>query len=248
MLKFFLTGLLWGLVAILAIPSALIIISWNAIPGDSNYGLKVGLEKVLLGVAPSDNLKATLQIKYTERRFDEVEKVISTDYAHQSLESFNSQLIASKDSVQKIENTEEKSVQTQSLITTLEKVSQKIDQKEQITITPIKTVIPTKIITPTRIITPTKIITAVPTQIPPTSAPTIIPTIVSDTPSIQPDISQELDETKEKIKEVIEELKKSQNQEKDSDKKDNRQNKNNDFKPDNSQSDYSNNSHRQNKN
>ncbi|MDD2224689.1 MAG: hypothetical protein PHP97_00805 [Candidatus Shapirobacteria bacterium] len=108
MFTFILSKIFWGTVTILTIPTTLMLISWNAVPGDSTYKIKTGLEQVILGAAPSSNLKSTLQIKYTEKRFTEVQKVISTSHASESLDNFNNQLIASENSVKEIKNTEEK--------------------------------------------------------------------------------------------------------------------------------------------
>lgn len=209
----------------LAVPSTLILASWNAVPGDSTYKLKVGLEKTMLGVAPSQNLKSTLEIKYTERRFDEVQKVLSTDsnYIGESLDNFNNQLIVSQNSVKQIASAEKKYIQTQNLINTLETVSQKIEQEEQILKpSPTKS---TQLIKPTNTpfiskietVAPQEIITVMPTKTPPTPSqspsPTLIPTDIPGNPPSNSDIAEELKKTKEKVKKVIEELKQSQGRE-----------------------------------
>ena len=208
MLKFILTGFFWGVVIMLAVPSTLILASWNAIPGDSTYNLKVGLEKVILGVAPSPNLKSTLEIKYTERRFDEVEKVLSTNnnYINESLTNFNNQLVVSQNSIKQIASAEQKSVQTQNLINTLETVSQKIEQEEQI-LKPSPTNTP--FISKVETVAPQKIVTVIPTKIPPTPISTDVPA----NPPSNSDIPEKLKKTKEKVKKAIEELKQSQDQE-----------------------------------
>jgi Domain of unknown function (DUF5667) len=208
MFKTFLTAFFWSIIATMAIPTTLILASWNATPGDSTYKLKVGLEKAMLGVTPSDTIKSSLQIKYTERRFDEVEKVISTSHAGESLDNFNNQVIASKNSIQEIKNVEEKNIQTQNLIDTLEEVSQKIEKETLVRQTE-KIVSNTSkpLSTPTAIInnevgdkSPTKVVI------------TTIPTPIVTSPPLEQDIADELDETNEKIEEIIDELKESQNQ------------------------------------
>ena len=174
MFTFILSKIFWWSVAILTIPTTLMLVSWNAVPGDSTYKIKVGLEQVILGAAPSPNLKSTLQIKYTEKRFNEVQKVLSTSHASESLDNFNNQLIASENSVKEIKNTEEKKIQTQNLIKTLEDVSQKIEQESQsystptVVVTPNPTNVPTApiptIYNKVEINTPTRIITNIPIQ------------------------------------------------------------------------------------
>lgn len=230
MFKTFLTAVIWSFIITLSIPTTLILASWNAVPGDSTYKLKVGLEQAMLGVAPSENIKNTLQIKYTERRFDEVEKVLGTSYASESLNNFNNQLITTKNSVQEMENIEEKSIQAQVLISTLEEVFQRIEEEKSViqtdntaskvlkptlTPSPISTPYPTSIpvisIKVEKTNVPAKVVTSIPTKIP-SPIPTSITTNLSK-PVLSPDISHELDETQKIIKEVIIELKQSQNQE-----------------------------------
>lgn len=221
MLSDFLNKIVWWLVVILAIPSILILVSWNAVPGDSTYKIKIVLEQILLGVTPTANAKSTLQIKYTQKRIDEVQKVITTSHANESLSNLTDQVVASENSVKDIKNVEEKKIQTQNLIDTLENVSQKIEQTKQSTSiensststpTPIPTKIPTIISTPTLVTnlspSPTFIPTSTPTQIP-TKTIIITPTQSSNIYSDQ-NISEKLDKTNEKIKETIEKLKKSQ--------------------------------------
>lgn len=234
MIKTILTGFVLGLILILFVPAILILASWNAVPGDSTYSIKVGLEKAILGVTPSDNLKTALEIKYTERRFTEVEKIISNNninfsingsqnkYLDESLNNLTKQAIASKNSLQKIQNSDEKIAQTESLISTLESISSKIEEKKQTSNT---TSTPTKI--PTKV--PTKIPTKIPTNTPvvikpdtisqpitpdkpsptftPTPISTLIPTSIptpveDDNPTNPPD----LDGTQEIIDGIIDEL------------------------------------------
>lgn len=229
MFKTILTGFILGIILILFIPSGLILASWNAVPGDSTYSIKVGLEKAILGITPSDNLKTTLEIKYTERRFSEVEKLINTNTSkttktsnsklvNTSLANLTNQAIASKNSLQKIQNKEEKTVQTENLIATLEAISLKMEEKKQDLNTndePTKTTqAPTKKPSPT----PTKnddqesipiqtsiVLTSTPAPTA-TSIPTPTPTIVSGRDG-DPDPEENLGDTQEVINEIIDELK-----------------------------------------
>jgi len=224
MIKTILTGFVLGLILILFIPVTLILASWNAVPGDSIYSVKVGLEKAILGITPSDNLKTTLEIRYTERRFSEVEKIISSntnkqdENLNESLTNLTNQAIASKNSLQKSQNIEEKTVQKEALIATLESISVKIEEKKQISNTnPNPTKVPTKIPTKTPTNTPEVVkpnVTSQPIIINKSSPtltpiPTLIPTAVpTQSEDIQPIISPpDLDDTQEIIDEIIDELK-----------------------------------------
>jgi len=219
MFKFFLEKVFWWSVTLLAAPTTLILVSWNAVPGDSTYKIKTGLEQVILGATPSSNLKSSLQTKYTKKRFDEVQKVLDTSHASESLNNFNDQLVASENSVKEIKDVEEKKNQTQKLISTLENISQEIEQKEQtfqtnqIASTSQNTINNTNT---TRAVTITSAIATIKPTInnTPTGVITIKPTQSSPaTISSSSDIPSQLSKTKEKIDETIKELKKSQEQE-----------------------------------
>ena len=66
-----------GFAVTFAIPSILILVSWNALPGERLYGVKTGLENVALGVTMRTPLASILSVKYTERRFDEANQLLS---------------------------------------------------------------------------------------------------------------------------------------------------------------------------
>jgi len=260
MLNTVLNRIVWWILVLLAVPTTLILVSWNAVPGDSTYKIKIGLEQLLLNIVPTADAKTSLNIKYTERRFTEVEKVLSTSsdnssdsdnstvYASESLNNLNEQVVVSGNSVQEIKNVEEKKIQTEKLIKTLETVSQKIEQKQLSA--PIPTKVPIKIPTATPTLIPTQTVIII-TDEPLISTPTLIPTLVpTKTPTLTPvptviptktvtvtsaqspntvynqNISDELEKTNRKIKETIDELKKSQEQEKNNVKKENNDNQN----------------------
>ena len=215
MIKTLLTGFILGLILILFVPATLILASWNAVPGDSIYSVKVGLEKTILGITPSDNLKTTLEIKYTERRFSEVEKIISSntnkqeENLNESLANLTNQAIASKNSLQKIQNSEEKTIQTENLIATLESISVKIEEKKQtsdtnINPTKVPTKIPTKIPTNTPEVAKPSIIIQPTTTDKPSSTFTPIPTSIENNKPINP---PDLEDTQKTIDEIIDELK-----------------------------------------
>lgn len=60
----------------LCITSALIILSWNTTDGDLLFGIKRGTENIMLFVAPTRYLKATLDIALSERRFWEARRLL----------------------------------------------------------------------------------------------------------------------------------------------------------------------------
>ncbi len=131
MLHGILDKMFWWVLGIFAIPTTLILVSWNSVPGNYSYGIKIGLEQLALNMVISPKLKSALQIKYTQRRFDEVQKVLPTDQASESLDNLNRQIIAAQITLDNIKSPQDKTIQTQNLISTLETVSQKIEQEKE---------------------------------------------------------------------------------------------------------------------
>lgn len=66
------------LALLLAIPTILIIASWNALPGDSLYGVKTGLEDAVLVLTARTPAASAFSVKFTERRFSEANKLLAT--------------------------------------------------------------------------------------------------------------------------------------------------------------------------
>jgi vacuolar-type H+-ATPase subunit H len=65
-----------ALVLIFAIPTTLILVSWNAIPGDRLYQLKSGLENSVLLVFSGTPLVPEVSMKFTDRRIGEATKLL----------------------------------------------------------------------------------------------------------------------------------------------------------------------------
>lgn len=76
-MRSFFNWLATGFAAFFAIPTFLILISWNALPGDSLYGLKTSLEDIALFLTRRTALASTLSVKYTDRRFSEANLLLS---------------------------------------------------------------------------------------------------------------------------------------------------------------------------
>lgn len=67
----FLSNLLSALAIVLIIPTTLILISWNAIPGDKLYPLKRGLEDIALFLTIRTPIASAFSLEFTDRRFSE---------------------------------------------------------------------------------------------------------------------------------------------------------------------------------
>lgn len=61
-----------------SVPTGLILASWNALPGDSLYTTKRALENVTLTVVQTTPLASSFSVSFTDRRFKEADKLLST--------------------------------------------------------------------------------------------------------------------------------------------------------------------------
>lgn len=62
---------------VFAIPSFLILISWNSLPGDFLYPLKTSLEDVALAITIKTPLASMFSINFTQRRFSEANRLLA---------------------------------------------------------------------------------------------------------------------------------------------------------------------------
>lgn len=100
---------LWVIFFSLMAPSGMALASWNSVPGDNTYGMKLALEKVLLfAISPSNELKSSTNSKLTERRLGEVTKVLSGVHAKESLENLTMQISATRESLAGIQDEQAK--------------------------------------------------------------------------------------------------------------------------------------------
>lgn len=74
----FLSTLLTFVALVLAAPTVLILASWNALPGDSLYPFKKGLEAITLAATHATPLAPKFSVQFTERRFSEANKLLAT--------------------------------------------------------------------------------------------------------------------------------------------------------------------------
>lgn len=77
MTKRILDALFTAIALTLALPTLLILISWNAIPGDRLYALKTGLEDVVIVVFSGTPLVPEVSMQFTDRRFNEATALLS---------------------------------------------------------------------------------------------------------------------------------------------------------------------------
>jgi len=102
------SDLAWYLMSFLIVPTFLVIFAQNSVPGDSFYPIKTGMESGFLALMSLFNKQAGFQIDYTQRRYQEAMKVLSSKYGVSSMEALFEQIAATEESIKNIKNPEEK--------------------------------------------------------------------------------------------------------------------------------------------
>lgn len=163
---------------VFAIPSFLILISWNALPGGGLYGIKTGLEDIALAITIRTPLASAFSLNFTERRFNEANILL----AKKGSTVGYTLLVAEARETQTIIVDQKDSQRAQELITKIEEYQARIEEK--------KLAIAAQ---PTAILPPREeVITTVSTPTPAPSAEVVI---------------EDLEETNEQLEEIKEELK-----------------------------------------
>ncbi|MEK9143089.1 MAG: hypothetical protein AAB481_00455 [Patescibacteria group bacterium] len=134
-MRLILDKILWGALIVLFGPTVMIVASWNALPGDNLYGMKLALEKTALAIAsPSYATTGSLQIKYTERRFAEAKQLMASKQSIQGLPYLDQQIAQTKKSIERAPNKEAQVALAKQYINALTTVSTDLEvQKQSIT-------------------------------------------------------------------------------------------------------------------
>lgn len=210
-----------GLIFALMAPSGMVLASWNAVPGDTTYTWKTSLEGVLLAVLPSNKLKSATNSKLTERRMGEVSKVLSGTHAKEGLDNLSDQVLTTKESLNKIDNAQDRAVAVAQYIQTLNEVNSQLETEkqsravsyappqaennDQFNIKKIRTTPPANKIETSQPTQPSQPGIIQPTQQPPSNQPNPPLEPTAEEP-INDDISSDIDQTKEEIDNIIDEL------------------------------------------
>jgi len=187
---------------VFAVPSFLILVSWNALPGESLYGVKTTLEDIALAVTVRTPIASAFSLNFTERRFAEANKLL----AKKGSTVGYTLLVAEARETQTIIVDQQDSQKAQELIAKIEEYQARIEEK--------KLAIAAQ---PTAILPPQEeVITTVPTLTPTTQVQTTAPVATGDkTPIPSPTpapsaevVIEDLEETNEQLEEIKEEIKK----------------------------------------
>jgi len=77
--KKFLDRLITGLAIAFVIPTTLILISWNAIPGDRFYPIKAEMEDITLALTANTRFASAFSLEFTDRRFNEATLLLAKE-------------------------------------------------------------------------------------------------------------------------------------------------------------------------
>lgn len=127
----------WIFVAAFATPTLLIMSSWGSLPGDFMYPVKIGLEQSLLFASkPSYSAEASLNVKYTERRFNEAKILLANDQSGKGLGYLSQQVVATQTVIQHAPSPVVKRQLASQYISQLKQVSSELETQKQTMKTP----------------------------------------------------------------------------------------------------------------
>lgn len=219
--KKFLDALVWGFLLVFAVPTVMIVASWNSLPGDPMYGVKLGLERTLLVlVSPSYTAKGTLEMKYTERRFSEAKRLLADKASVAGLVYLDDQVTTTKNVIVQAPNAKTQKDLAEAYIATLTTLSSQLEQQKQHVVAP----------APQTVSQP---ISGQPSQRtqpqPAAAAPAALPSVVAaaEIAKTQATIQQAIVEMKQVAKEAEKQEEKNSNKGQDKDKKENSGNQEN---------------------
>jgi hypothetical protein len=75
----FLDRLITGIAIAFVIPTTLILISWNAIPGDRFYPIKTEMEDITLALTANTRFASAFSLEFTDRRFNEATLLLAKE-------------------------------------------------------------------------------------------------------------------------------------------------------------------------
>ncbi len=125
--------IVWGFLLLFAVPSVMIVASWNSLPGDQLYGMKLSMEQALLVLAsPSYSAKGSLQVKYTERRFSEAKRLLADKASVEGLVYLGNQVDTTKTVIVQAPNAKTQKELAHAYIATLNTVATQLEQQRHV--------------------------------------------------------------------------------------------------------------------
>ncbi|MFC1653908.1 hypothetical protein ACFL1M_03615 [Patescibacteria group bacterium] len=198
-----------GTMLFLSIPTAAIVISNGAIPGDPAYPIKTTVEKIATTLlSPSYDAKSDLEIKLVQRRIEENQQLLLSSGSTEGLELLVAQAEAAKEYILQSGASEEiKQEAVSKLVTTL-KQSQQILQEQKTTIARSNPQVVHKTVYETKYETKTVYVNnpTVSQGNSPQSTPTPTSTTQTQTTQEAQDTTNEIEDTQGEIEDIIDDL------------------------------------------
>lgn len=212
------------LAVVLALPVALILVTWNALPGDQLYATKRSLETIpRLAFSGNKTLAAQYETKITDRRFFEATTLVKK----KNTDGFNDLRQSIRETAQKVKAAKDPAVK-KAYIAQLQSYQAALDKEKQVLIAAATTTPPTTPsepppsspttpptnTPPANPNNPTNPTTPPPTTPPPTNPPPVTPPPSTPPPVVPPpppdpeDPIDTIDETQDEIDDIIEDLEK----------------------------------------
>lgn len=209
-----LNTLLTLLVFLLAIPTILILISWNALPGDALYGIKTGLEDAVLVLTARTPLASKFSVQFTERRFSEANKLLSTQGSTIGF----ALLVEEVEQSRKIIVSKKDEKNASELLAKIEKYQEQIGQQQQVieksavrqkakATAPAQDKQPEPIL-PSPSPLPEQVVAVVKSPPPQKPSQIVVPQPVVEQPQKAEEVVLKLEETKKRLEKIKQEIKK----------------------------------------
>lgn len=95
---------IWVLFFVFSTFSLLFYITKDTVPGDRLFGMKIGVEKVIIALSPLLAKHVDAQIKFVHRRFNETALVLNSKHGAESLIRLDAQVVDTADAVANIKD------------------------------------------------------------------------------------------------------------------------------------------------
>lgn len=113
-------------------PTLMVMVSWNSLPGDTIFPIKLFLEDVaIIFTSPSDTAKATLSVKYTERRFSEATTLLATKNSVKGFEYLERQVVNTRTAIQTSKDSKTRSELAQTYLVSLYAMRAQLEEQKQ---------------------------------------------------------------------------------------------------------------------
>lgn len=113
-------------------PTLLVMVSWNSLPGDVVFPVKLYLEDIaIIFMSPSQTAKGTLSVKYAERRFSEATTLLATKNSVQGFAYLERQVANTSTLIQSSKDGDTKSALAHTYLVSLYVMKEQLEEQKQ---------------------------------------------------------------------------------------------------------------------